>query len=84
MALLSPVGSVFNLVIKEKYWHKPTLETLKAALLDMKAYATNMQVDKIAMPRIGCGLDKLDWHNVKPMIEETFKDTPIEIMVCVL
>ena len=78
------VGNVFNLVTKEKYWHKPTLETLEAALKDMRAYAINMQVTRIAMPRIGCGLDKLSWKDVKPMIEEIFQDTDIEIMICVL
>jgi hypothetical protein len=29
-------GKVFNLVTKEKYWNKPTYETLKQALCSMK------------------------------------------------
>ena len=33
------------------------------------------------MPRIGCGLDKLNWKNVKNMIKEIFKDTDIAIEV---
>lgn len=38
---------------------------------------------KLAMPRIGCGLDKLEWSKVKAIIEEVFADTDVEILVCV-
>lgn len=37
----------------------------------------------IAKPKIGCGLDKLEWSKVKAIIEEVFADTDIEILVCV-
>ena len=39
-------------------------------------------INKIAMPMIGCGLDKLNWDKVSQIIKETFKDTDIEILVC--
>jgi hypothetical protein len=38
----------------------------------------------LAMPKIGCGLDKLDWNRVSDMIREIFSDLDIEIMVCYL
>lgn len=38
---------------------------------------------KFAMPRIGCGLDRLQWDKVKTIIEEVFADTDVEILVCV-
>lgn len=79
-----PVGNVFNLVTKNKYWQKPTLDTLHKALEEMANYAELMCVKKIAMPKIGCGLDRLDWDDVSTMIQEIFKDTDIEIMVCYL
>ena len=37
---------------------------------------------KIAMPRIGCGLDRLEWGNVRRMIKCLFADTDVEILVC--
>ena len=79
-----PVGNVFNLVTKERYFHKPTLDSLRTALEEMARYAENMRVAKIAMPKIGCGLDKLSWDDVAPMIRDIFEDTDIEIMVCCL
>lgn len=33
------------------------------------------------MPKIGCGLDKLDWTAVREIIREMFADTDIEILV---
>lgn len=80
----APCLNVYNLVTKEKYWHKPTLDSLREALLDMRATAREDGVKKIAMPRIGCGLDRLSWEDVKPMIQEVFADTDIEILVCSL
>jgi hypothetical protein len=38
------------------------------------------RIKKIVMPRIGCGLDKLDWNKVKPMVEEILAD--FEVVVC--
>lgn len=38
----------------------------------------------IAMPKIGCGLDKLEWSKVKAIIEEVFAGTDIEILICYL
>lgn len=79
-----PCGNVFNLVTKERYWHKPTLNTLREALEEMAHYAEKMNVKKIAMPKIGCGLDKLNWDDVSAMIKNIFQDTDIEIVVCYL
>lgn len=75
----------FNLVTKEKYWQKPTYDSLKTALVNARILAL-MNDDKpvkLAMPRIGCGLDKLEWSKVKAIIEEVFADTDVEILVCV-
>lgn len=74
----------FNLITKEKYWQKPTYSTLKTALEDAKRICNLVERDglKLAMPKIGCGLDKLKWDKVKQIIEEVFADTDIEILVC--
>lgn len=79
-----PCMNVFNLVTKERYYHKPTLNSLEVALNEMKDYAVEMGVKKIAMPQIGCGLDRLNWSDVSVLIEEVFGGTDIEILVCVL
>lgn len=75
---------VMNLVTKERCFQKPTLETLRYALEDMKKVCQEYRIRKVAMPQIGCGLDRLSWDDVKPMIQSVFEDMDIEIMVCFL
>lgn len=73
--------TVGNLVTKQRYFHKPTLETLRQALEDFCAQALKMGLHRIAMPKIGCGLDKLDWEDVRTLIQEVFVTADIEILV---
>lgn len=83
-----PVGSVvlidnvFNLVTKNVYYGKPTYQTLKKALNNMKKLIVKENIKYLAMPHIGCGLDKLEWILVKQLIMEVFKDIEIEILIC--
>jgi O-acetyl-ADP-ribose deacetylase (regulator of RNase III) len=70
---------IFNLITKEFYYQKPTLETLTSSLIDMKRQLSGCE--KVAMPTIGCGLDKLKWNQVKSKIMEVFQDTNVEILV---
>ncbi len=76
--------NVFNLVTKERYWNKPTYGTLHAALIDMKRQCVAKNIKRLAIPRLGCGLDRLEWEKVRRMITGVFDDTDIEILVCSL
>ena len=76
------VGRTFNLVTKEHYWHKPTYASLRTTLVDMRMQVLSMQIKKIAMPLIGCGLDKLRWEEVRKIIEKVFSKDDLEILVC--
>lgn len=76
------VDNVFNLVTKTRYYQKPLYKDLCAALLDMRTKCENLGITKLAMPKIGCGLDKLEWQNVRQLIEYAFGDMDIEIFVC--
>lgn len=78
------VDDVLNLVTKEKYYHKPTYHTLRQALEDAKEDCLALHINKLAMPRIGCGLDRLEWNKVYEIICETFEDMDIKIVICEL
>lgn len=75
---------VFNLVTKKKYNNKPTYNTIRQSLIDMKNYALVKNIDTIAIPHIGCGLDQLQWSEVSKIIKEVFNNTDIKIIVCSL
>lgn len=73
---------VFNLITKERYWMKPTYQSLRTALHEMRDLCSEIHVKKIAMPVIGCGLDKLEWDRVSGIIKDVFNNIDIEILVC--
>ena len=78
------VDNVFNLVTKQKYYGKPTYKSIKDAIYDMSEICKQENIKYLAMPKIGCGLDKLSWGKVREIIKESFKDIDIEILVCSL
>ena len=75
-------GRVFNLITKERYFQKPTYESLRGALECMKTLCGEKGVRRVAMPVIGCGLDRLEWEKVSAIIREVFSDTGVEVLVC--
>lgn len=70
---------IFYLVTKEKYFHKPTYDDLKQCLICLKERLDDLGIEKIKIPRLGCGLDRLDWNIVKEMIKEELSG--IEVVV---
>lgn len=77
-------GRVLNLITKERYFHKPTLHTMRSALEKMKKICAENHIAKVAMPTIGAGLDRLSWSAVQEQVHMVFDDTDMEILVCKL
>ena len=75
---------VYNLITKRFVWEKPTLDTLRTALCDLKEQLQNSALKKVVMPKIGCGLDRLNWADVSELLKTIFNDLDIEIVVCYL
>ncbi len=78
------IANVFNLVTKDKYWHKPTYDSLREALEMMKEQMDFVGANKLAIPHIAAGLDRLEWTKVYGIICEVFEDTDVAIVVCEL
>ncbi|XP_029995404.1 ADP-ribose glycohydrolase OARD1 isoform X2 [Sphaeramia orbicularis] len=72
---------VYYLITKPKATQKPTYESLRLSLEDMKSHCEMNGVTKISMPRIGCGLDRLRWERVSELLEQVFRHTGISITV---
>lgn len=80
-------GRVFCLVTKNHYWEKPSKKTMFNALVDLKRKLQITEILEkeklnIAMPKIGCGLDKMNWNVVKELISNTFINTDFNILIC--
>lgn len=74
---------VINLFTKERYFDKPTLESLATTLYVLRRTMREQGYKKLAIPQIGCGLDKLNWEDVEALIHYIFKEEEMDIVVCV-
>ena len=64
------IEDTFNLVTKKFKYNKPTYETLGKSLELMREICLAKGITRIAIPHLGCGLDKLDWEHVKKKIHK--------------
>lgn len=84
------IGVVYNMFTKDRYWQKAGkgisyedyLNNLKESLQYVKSAMMQNNETKLAMPKIGCGLDRCKWEDVKRIICEVFEDTDFEIVIC--
>jgi hypothetical protein len=59
------------------------LKNLKSCLEDMKNQMIKSGEKYLAMPKIASGLDMCKWEDVKKIIVDVFKNTDINILICV-
>ncbi|XP_056303501.1 uncharacterized protein LOC130215693 [Danio aesculapii] len=72
---------IYHLVTK--WWCRdlPTYEHLEASLIKLCYQCKKDQNKILAIPKLGCGLDKLDYIKVKEIIEKVFKEGHIQIIL---
>lgn len=73
---------IYNLITKGESAQLPERSDFEAALRTLKEALIAHHEKKLAIPLIGAGIDRLDWRESAPFIQELFADTDIEIMVC--
>lgn len=72
---------IYYLVTKAASHLKPSMSTLQSSLTELKQHCLENDIKRLAMPMIGCGLDQLDWEQVKEMLNLVFCDTEVRITV---
>ena len=72
---------IYYLVTKERFYEKPTHDSLRQALEEMCIHMVQHGVHTVAMPRLGTGLDRLNWKDVSRILCEVFQNTCITIKV---
>lgn len=69
------------IITKNSFWQKPNYETLFDSLQNLKIFCIENSIDKLACPRLGCGLDGLKWDIVRNMLRFIFHSSPVHIIV---
>ena len=75
---------LYHLVTKQKYFNKPTYSTIRASLARMRTQPEKNSISRNSMPCIGTGLHQLDWDKLKLLIQETFRTSPVQVVVYIL
>ena len=71
------------MITKRHYWHKPSYSSMRKALSNLNIILRNLQIKRIALPKIGQGLDKLKWSRVEAQIRNCI-DNSIGVTIYVL
>ncbi|KAH8295780.1 hypothetical protein KR018_008763, partial [Drosophila ironensis] len=69
---------IYYLVTKPQSWGKPTYESLQASLEQMREHMRQNNINKLAIPKIGCGIDGLEWGKVNSVLEYVFGNEQLE------
>lgn len=77
-------GPLYYLVTKKLFKHKPTLASLQWTLERLRERCEEDGVEELAVPKLGCGLDKLPWDFVKTSIEQAFEGSSVHVTACVI
>ena len=72
---------VYILITKHCNGEVAKHDVLKESLLRVKEHASSHGISKLAMPRIGCVDDELEWVNVAICLEVVFQDSYFTISV---
>lgn len=71
---------IFYFIVKENHWQKPTYENFFKTIVELRKICEEKHLSKVAIPKIGCGLDQMNWTQVKTMINYVFKNSNVNII----
>ena len=74
----------YNLVTNAKYSDKHDLQFLATTLQIMQAHATMHGISLIAIQKIRCGLDQMNWQDVVKLLRAIFAYSDIQTVVSLL
>ena len=66
---------------KERFCDKPYLCTLPETLEARKIHASTNGVSTIAIPKLGCGLDEMNWQEIVNKLRDIFAYADAQIVV---
>lgn len=73
---------VLYIITKSRSDDKPQFADFKRALTSLRHKCEELGITRLAIPKIGCGLDRLNWSTqVRPALLSEFQNSGIELMV---
>ena len=72
---------IYKLLTKDKFSDKPDLPALLSTFEAMKSNASMHEISTIAIPKVACGLDKVEWQDVVKLLRDVFAYSDIHIVL---
>lgn len=72
---------IFNLPTKGHWREKSTLPSVALGVKDLRAKSESLGLEKVALPKVGCGLGGLPWETVRRALEGILADSKVEFVV---
>ena len=84
--------TIINMVTKEHFYFRvgygiseeDYLKNEKDCLLELRKIMVEAGLNKLALPKIGAGLDGCPWEKTYNLITSIFEDTNIDICICII
>jgi len=73
---------IYHLITKEKFYQKPTIDSIKLVLANLKKCMILNKNFNLSIPKLASGLDRCNWTIIKQLIYSEFQNTDIEIIIC--
>lgn len=71
---------LFTLPTKHHWYEKSDIQLIARSLGEFVVYVANAKLDKVYLPRPGCGNGKLDWMMVRPVVASYLTDNKFIIV----
>lgn len=72
---------IINFPTKDHWRSRSRLTDIDAGLNDLRRVLTELDIQSIALPPLGCGLGGLRWSDVRPRIEHALAELPVRALV---
>ncbi len=72
---------ILHLITKEKVSDRPTYDNLEQSLINARRICLEQNITTLAIPKIGCGLNRLDWSKVETLVNKIFGESIIRVKV---
>jgi len=74
---------IFYLVTKQHFWQKPEPQHFFQSLQKLRTLCEEREIKTLTCPRLGTGLDGLQWDTVRSMLQYIFRNSQVTIQVLV-
>lgn len=78
---LNGLRYIVNFPTKEHWLNPSRIEYVEKGLIALRKMIKELAIQSIAVPALGCGNGKLNWEDVRPLIEQYLGDLHSQVLV---